>query len=1204
MRSYRRAGWLVCAAGCVALGGFLSSGCGGAATPVKEHRAGPSARAKLEQLAARQATSPDELARTLKPEETDSGIVGSLPADQIAPGSKAAMPLDQAVAALRKPPAVPQDTGAPDEASDVEAQKLYARGMQERLAGRALDAVRDLEAAARLSPGSATVWKELAGAQRQLGRRASSIASLKKAAALGSADPQVHAALGREALSADQSEDAAASLIRAREGVKPSDAAQGAIIDADLAQALLKLGYLHASADAMERALATPIENLAASRRREEASELFRRRGEYWQQTGDTWCRLGEYAKAAAAYANAGQTPSLDPGTSTARMVFARLRAGESAHAALALLDQIKDAGGLVEDRGFSLLALIAHSTRVAGLMEESLSELSASLPDAPPSVRSRLARARAAAALDPPSARRTLTGFLATDPGDADVAAALLVSYPESEAPARAEAAARLADASPRDASMYADVLLLCGNGLDAALARLDRSPASPGKNLLETRLLSRLGEFERAPGTLRAVDWAGVRSPGPLGERAQVAASLALWDDANDSLHRLEGMEGREAARARAEVLRALQRFDDAQKLLSELNAAAGATSASDAAHLSELLEVADLSLRVGKAKDAEVFLKRAIEADPFDERAYQALIQLYSKGAPLANDEEALATARSLRQAVPSSRVIRGLTAQELLARSLWPQAQDVLLGMLDRGIETPAVIDLLVSTWERAATARPEMAAEGEKLLHQRLEARPQSPVLLSALVRVLVAEGKPADADSLLQASLKAHPVPELARLRERLLADELGKGDEARSLALARLEHSPRTVDAAIEFVRLSGSGSDFEAAARVLSDWLPPGVTLTSEQAAQLLNVLAGLTPETIASASAKTAEDALRVFDLVASRGVKMPAQMHLVRLTLLARSVPTQTDRIVAAFRQTAEQYPELEEAAVRQVAGTLAAGREIGPALAFLGEVALTSQPVNAGLLADWFRQTALRGSLDDCKRLIDTLTDRERAEITLNEIGMDSSLPEDATARKAEVGYLLGNLLAFYKRDDLSLGVYRYVLTIKPDHAWAANNLGYTMLERGEIDEAQRLMDIAWKTLSDDANVIDSMGWLRYKQGVFEDVKAESGTVTKEGAVTLLRRAAGLEKGDASATVRDHLGDALWRAGSKEEARAAWEDGARLLQEQLTQLRTSLGPRATAPLTQRIADMQKDLQSLRAKAAPGASPDVAPLAKGK
>src|SRR5690606_15000222 len=113
--------------------------------------------------------------------------------------------------------------------------------------------------------------------------------------------------------------------------------------------------------------------------------------------------------------------------------------------------------------------------------------------------------------------------------------------------------------------------------------------------------------------------------------------------------------------------------------------------------------------------------------------------------------------------------------------------------------------------------------------------------------------------------------------------------------------------------------------------------------------------------------------------------------------------------------------------------------------------------------------------------------------------------------------------------------------------LAPDDPGAANDLGYTLLEaRVELDEAARLIELAHAADPENGAVLDSIGWLRYRQGVLEDERGPDGEVVREGAGTLLERAAATPRGQISATIQDHLGDALWRIGRRPAARLAWQ----------------------------------------------------------
>ena len=100
------------------------------------------------------------------------------------------------------------------------------------------------------------------------------------------------------------------------------------------------------------------------------------------------------------------------------------------------------------------------------------------------------------------------------------------------------------------------------------------------------------------------------------------------------------------------------------------------------------------------------------------------------------------------------------------------------------------------------------------------------------------------------------------------------------------------------------------------------------------------------------------------------------------------------------------------------------------------------------------------------------------------------------------------------------------------LALAPNEPVLLNFLGYAMLERGEdLDAAEAMIRKASSLAPDDASITDSLGWAVYKRGR-----------TKE-AIEILTRAA---KGDPTqAEIHEHLGDALYKAGNKYEARYAW-----------------------------------------------------------
>jgi tetratricopeptide (TPR) repeat protein len=107
---------------------------------------------------------------------------------------------------------------------------------------------------------------------------------------------------------------------------------------------------------------------------------------------------------------------------------------------------------------------------------------------------------------------------------------------------------------------------------------------------------------------------------------------------------------------------------------------------------------------------------------------------------------------------------------------------------------------------------------------------------------------------------------------------------------------------------------------------------------------------------------------------------------------------------------------------------------------------------------------------------------------------------------------------------------------RKILGHTPDDARALNALGYTLtVHTDRLDEADKLVSKALLLTPDDPAVIDSMGWLRFRQGRPQD------------ALPLLQKAyAQFPDGEVAA----HLGQVMWALGDKDKARALLAQAAR------------------------------------------------------
>jgi len=114
-----------------------------------------------------------------------------------------------------------------------------------------------------------------------------------------------------------------------------------------------------------------------------------------------------------------------------------------------------------------------------------------------------------------------------------------------------------------------------------------------------------------------------------------------------------------------------------------------------------------------------------------------------------------------------------------------------------------------------------------------------------------------------------------------------------------------------------------------------------------------------------------------------------------------------------------------------------------------------------------------------------------------------------------------------------ERYDVLESNLRKLMEVRPDHAHAYNALGYSFAERNtRLPEARKLIEKALELAPDDYFIVDSMGWVLYRQG---DLK---------GAADQLRRA---YLGRPDAEIAAHLGEVLWVMGQRDEADRIWQE---------------------------------------------------------
>jgi len=116
-----------------------------------------------------------------------------------------------------------------------------------------------------------------------------------------------------------------------------------------------------------------------------------------------------------------------------------------------------------------------------------------------------------------------------------------------------------------------------------------------------------------------------------------------------------------------------------------------------------------------------------------------------------------------------------------------------------------------------------------------------------------------------------------------------------------------------------------------------------------------------------------------------------------------------------------------------------------------------------------------------------------------------------------------------------------------LIQIRPEHAHAYNALGYSLAERNlRLPEARKLIERALELSPDDHFIIDSLGWVQYREG---NLKAARET---------LQRA---YNGRPDAEIGAHFGEVLWMLGERGEANRVWNESLKTAPDNETLLKT-------------------------------------------
>jgi tetratricopeptide (TPR) repeat protein len=214
-----------------------------------------------------------------------------------------------------------------------------------------------------------------------------------------------------------------------------------------------------------------------------------------------------------------------------------------------------------------------------------------------------------------------------------------------------------------------------------------------------------------------------------------------------------------------------------------------------------------------------------------------------------------------------------------------------------------------------------------------------------------------------------------------------------------------------------------------------------------------------------------------------------------------------------------------------------------------------EELLNAQLRRAGILA---RQ----GKLDEARKLIRSQPEKTAADAR-QKLNAEVQLLREAKQYRAAYDLLSESLKRFAADADLSydlammaekLGRFdemerllRAVIASKPEYQHAYNALGYSLAERSiRLPEARQLVQKALELAPNDPYITDSLGWIEFKSGNLAE------------AQRILQAA---YKNRPDPEIAAHLGEVLWVMGRREQALAIWREGMVLSADNETLLET-------------------------------------------
>ncbi len=451
----------------------------------------------------------------------------------------------------------------------------------------------------------------------------------------------------------------------------------------------------------------------------------------------------------------------------------------------------------------------------------------------------------------------------------------------------------------------------------------------------------------------------------------------------------------------------------------------------------------------------------------------------------------------------------------------------QGMDEALKLLEDAVKTHAgSVDPYLNFTRFAVTHaqdRPDLMARAEKAADEALTRFPKAPHAYENAARLYLTKGDRAKASLTLERALKQDVSDAAFWLNVGRMAQEVWP--------LADTENRPAHLSKVTPFfdkaLRQAQAAADEEAQLQA-ADYF-----LFSNQMPRAAEICEGLVKK---SGSLDARKRLVRLYDAMDKKPQADAALEDLVK----AFPMDVEHRRLLAS------QYlrkREIEKAADQLEAALQSGGGDLNDYLQISGLLRYVNQPER------FDRFTARAQQIFPAEPRI--LFYRAVA-LSAREKFTDAAKLFDSTAKAAETsdpellddGYFFAWGVALERNGNFDEASKRFEKSIQQtpsdDLSRAANTmnyLGYMWLERGQkLDQAEKLIRKANELEQNNAAFIDSLGWLHFKQGKYQEALAD--LLRAEG---LLKE---LEPGDAE--ILDHIAQTYRQLGDNAKAQEYWK----------------------------------------------------------